>query len=253
MSGTRFDIRIGPESTVTGVRYPAAGGSRAFVLLAHGAGAGQLSPFMVACGEGLAARGIDAATFDFPYMERRSKVPNPAPQLEACYRAAIMAARDNGWLEARALVIGGKSMGGRMATHLAAAPEALPHPVAGAVLLGYPLHPPGRADRLRAAHLPSIRVPLLFIQGTRDTFGDPDELRAVVGSIPARVTIHPIEGGDHSFKVRGGARGAQAAVLDGILDTVAAWTAAVAGAPGAQPEAGAPRVRRAVSHKDSTR
>ena len=115
-------------------------------------------------------------------MERKSKgAPNPAPQLEACYRGVIAAVLDRGWLKKRALFIGGKSMGGRMASHLAADPAQLAAPLAGLVFLGYPLHPPGKPQQLRSAHLPSIVAPMLFVQGARDTFGTPADLAPVLG------------------------------------------------------------------------
>ena len=214
------------EPPVTGRRYVAAADASpasVTVVLAHGAGGGMTHPFMVACATGLAARGLDAVTFNFPYMERRAKAPNPAPQLEACYRTLIATLAGRGWLEGRRLVIGGKSMGGRMATMVAAGAEAVAHPIAGVVALGYPLHPPGRPQQLRVAHLAAIRPPLLVVQGTRDDFGGPDELVPHLAPLGARATIHTVENGDHSFKVTGLQRGTQPAVLEGILDTVASW------------------------------
>ena len=222
-----FSIDLDDGQSVTGRRYPAADPPAAIVL-AHGAGAGQDSPFMVACARGLAARGLDAFTFNFPYMERRSKAPNPAPQLERCYRSVITALNRHGWLTGRALVIGGKSMGGRMATHLAADADHLSQPLAGVVLLGYPLHPPGNPAKARVAHLPRITSPVLFVQGTRDTFGGADELTPIVATMGAAVTVHRVEGGDHSFKVTGLPRGSQPQVLEDILDVVAGWVRSIA-------------------------
>ncbi len=229
------------EPPVSAVRYAAAAGVPAAgvtVVVAHGAGAGMSHPFLVACATGLAARGCDAITFNFPYMEGKGRsAPNPAPQLEACYRALIATLVERGWLEGRRLVIGGKSMGGRMATMVAAAADAGPtdagrapvaHPIAGVVALGYPLHPPGQPQKLRVAHFATLRTPLLVVQGTRDTFGGPGELAPHLAPLGARATIHPIERGDHSFKVTGLPKGTRAnAVLDGILDTVAAWCRAL--------------------------
>ena len=223
------------EPPVSAVRYVAADGvtpTGVTIVLAHGAGAGMTHPFMVGCATGLAARGFDAITFNFPYMEKRAKAPNPAPQLEACYRTLIATLAERGWLTRRRLVIGGKSMGGRMATMVASAADAgsapLAHPIAGVVALGYPLHPPGQPDKLRVAHFATLRTPLLVIQGTRDTFGGPDELTPHLAPLGAKATIHPIERGDHSFKVTGLPKGTPAnAVLNGILDTVAAWCRAL--------------------------
>ena len=195
-----------------------AGGATptALLVLAHGAGAGQKHPFMMRTARGLAARGIDVVTFDFPYMQTGRKVPDKAPVLEQAFHAAIAAARTMS--RAGRVFIGGKSMGGRMATHLAAA--GVPD-VAGVVALGYPLHPPGRPDQLRVAHLPSIRVPLLIVQGERDTFGTPDELRPYLTQIPGPATLHVVEGGDHSLTVRG-RKGNDEAVLDVIGNWITA-------------------------------
>ena len=179
--------------------YPAAGDARAdaTLVLAHGAGAPQQSAFMVNFARALAGRGVDVLTFNFPYMEQKRRVPDRTPVLEASYRSAIAAARDHFGRDA--VFIGGKSMGGRIATHLAAAEDAEALGIAGVVLLGYPLHPPGKPDQLRAAHLPRIRVPMLVLQGERDPFGTPDELRPVLAPIASRVTLHVVEKGDHSL------------------------------------------------------
>ena len=186
-------------------------------MLAHGAGAGERHPFMIAFGRGLAAAGIDVITFDFPYMERKRRVPDKAPALEQRFRDVIDNVRA-GPLQGRRLFIGGKSMGGRIATHLAAQPwvrasglgvrsnpeSRIPSPeLSGVLALGYPLHPPGRPDQPRTAHLSSIAVPVLIVQGERDTFGTPLELEPVIRTMRARVTLHVVEGGDHSLKVRG--------------------------------------------------
>ena len=176
--------------------YPAANPT-ALLVLAHGAGAGQTHPFMVAVARELSARGVDVATFDFPYMAAGRKVPDRAPVLEQAFRDAIDAARQ--WSEADRLIIGGKSMGGRMATHLGAQGV---DGLAGIIALGYPLHPPGKPDQLRAAHLPAIAVPVLIVQGERDTFGTPAELEPVLATMRAVVTLHAVAGGDHSLAVR---------------------------------------------------
>jgi predicted alpha/beta-hydrolase family hydrolase len=192
------------------------------IVLAHGAGAGQKSPFMVQAAGGLADRGISAATFDFPYMTGRKRVPDPAPVLEAAWRDAIAAARDR--FDDLALVIGGKSMGGRIASHVAAQAQT---GVSGLVFLGYPLHPPGKPQQRRDAHLPQIAEPMLFVQGSRDAFGTADEIRALLPSLQ-HARVHEVPGGDHSFKVAG--RGAPKAdvVLASVLDAVAAWIEGVA-------------------------
>lgn len=200
----------------TVMRRPAA------LMLAHGAGAPQQHPFMVGFARALSERGLDVLTFNFLYTEQRRKVPDRMPQLVACYRAAIDAARAEVASARERLFIGGKSMGGRAATHAAADDAALP--LAGIVLLGYPLHPPGQPDRLRDAHLPGVGRPMLFVQGTRDTFGTPSELKPILASLSPLPTLHHVEGGDHSFTIAGrDAKARQAAVYAGIQETIVEW------------------------------
>jgi predicted alpha/beta-hydrolase family hydrolase len=193
----------------------ADGSAAAVLVLAHGAGAGQKHPFMVATAKGLASRGISVITFDFPYMRERRHVPDKAPVLETTFRDVIDAAHE--WSGAKRLFIGGKSMGGRMATHLGA--QGL-EGLLGIVALGYPLHPPGRPDKPRIEHLPSIRVPVLIVQGARDTFGTPEELKPVIATMKSKVTLHVVAGGDHSLAVRGKKKDE---AFQNVLDVVAAW------------------------------
>ena len=186
------------------------------LVLAHGAGAGQASPFMTKVARGMADRGIATATFDFPYMRARRKLTDPPHVLENAWREALDAARSQ--LPASQIVIGGKSMGGRIASQVAA--QGAPG-ISGLVFLGYPLHPPGKPLQRRDAHLPRIAEPQLFVQGTRDGFGTAAEIRELLKSLQ-RATLHEVEGGDHSFKVSG--RGAKPDdVLAGIMDVVAGW------------------------------
>ncbi len=192
------------------------------LILAHGAGAPQRHPFMVSFSQALSERGLDVMTFNFLYTEQRRKVPDRMPQLVACYRAVIGAARAHVPSARERLFIGGKSMGGRAATHVAADDKALT--LAGIVLLGYPLHPPGRPDQVRDAHLPDVGRPMLFVQGSRDTFGTPSELKPILASLSPLPTLHHVEGGDHSFKVAGrDAKARQAAVYADIQDSIAEW------------------------------
>ena len=195
--------------------YPSTTPAAVFVL-AHGAGAGQTSPFITSFAGGMAARGITAATFDFPYITARRKLPDPAPVLEAHWQRVIDLTRSE--VPAVPLFIGGKSMGGRIASQVAAAEHA---PVAGLVFLGYPLHPPGRPDKLRDAHLPRISEPVLFVQGTRDTFGTASEIRGLLPRMQ-NATLHEVAGGDHSFKVSG-AKVKPADVMNDIMNVVAGW------------------------------
>ncbi len=186
---------------------------RAALVLAHGAGAGQKSPFMVQFARGMALRNINAATFDFPYTAAGRKVPDRAPVLEQSWREALEAAKTE--FAGLPLVIGGKSMGGRMASHIAAQSC---EGVDGLVFLGYPLHPPGQPEKRRDAHLPAIRERMLFVQGTRDAFGTSAEIAALLPSLQ-RAELHEVAGGDHSFKVSG----RKGDVLEGIMDAVASW------------------------------
>ena len=186
------------ELTQLGARtYPAEGTPRALFVFAHGAGAGQHHPFMAGVSKALAARGIDVVTFDFPYKRLQKSAPDRPPVLEQAFREVVEAARR--WSQAPRLFIGGKSMGGRIATHLAA--QGL-ESLSGVVCFGYPLHPPGKSQQLRIAHLPAITAPVLIIQGERDTFGTPDELRPHLEAMTAEVRLHVIPRGDHSLTVR---------------------------------------------------
>jgi uncharacterized protein len=214
-------MEISPHQSVTALEYPVEGQDRAGVtlILGHGAGAGQTSDFIVSFASGLAARGIDIITFNFLYREQGRRIPDPNDKLEACYRAVIEAVREQ--MKSRdALAIGGKSMGGRIASQVAATGIG---DLAGLVFLGYPLHPPGRPNRLRAEHLSRIKAPVLFVQGSRDAFGTPDELRPIVTSLESPAGLYVVEGGDHSFKVRKGAGVGQDDIYCAIQDHIAAW------------------------------
>ncbi|MFN8641593.1 MAG: alpha/beta family hydrolase [Candidatus Binatia bacterium] len=186
-------------------------------VLAHGAGTAMAHPFLVAFADGLAARGIATVRFNFPYAERGDRTPDRAPVLEACYRAVLAAVRADPALAGR-LVIGGKSMGGRMASHLAAAGE----PVDGLLCLGYPLHPAGRPQQLRAAHLPRIAAPLLFLTGTRDALCPLATLRPILAGLP-RATLHVVEDADHAFAVRKRSGRTAEAVMAELVATTCEW------------------------------
>jgi predicted alpha/beta-hydrolase family hydrolase len=219
-----FDVDLGEAGTVAARIYEAAAPRAGVTLvLAHGAGAPQTSPFMVAFAEALAARGLETATFNFPYMEARRRVPDRGPVLEACYATVVGRLAAHPGLAPNRIVIGGKSMGGRIASQMAARDAAASRLVAGLVFLGYPLHPPGKPDRLRTRHLPSIAQPMLCVQGARDPFGTPDELRAVFDGLPADTELVVIDGGDHSFKVPKKLGIAQADVYRRVQDAIVGW------------------------------
>jgi hypothetical protein len=175
---------------------------------------------MVDFARGLARRGCQAVTFNFPYTEQGRRLPDRAPTLEACFRDVIAAIRARADLGTGPLVIGGKSMGGRIASHLAAQGLA---DLAGLVALGYPLHPPGRPEQLRALHLARIRQPMLIVQGSRDAFGTPEELRPALVPLGATATLQVVEGGDHSFKVPKRGPITQEEVFERVQDEIARW------------------------------
>ena len=203
------------------LRYTAQDPRAPVLVLAHGAGAGQRSPFMTAFSEAMQTRGVTAVTFDFPYMRDRRRVPDRPPVLEAAWRAVLEHVTSGG-AATRRVVIGGKSMGGRIASQVLSVPAQPLPDVAGLVLLGYPLHPPGRPDRLRTAHLPLLGTPTLVVQGAHDAFGAEQEVREAFAAVRAPVDWLIIPGGDHSFKVRRGGP-SQADVFQDVYQTVAGW------------------------------
>jgi predicted alpha/beta-hydrolase family hydrolase len=171
--------------------------ARACYVMAHGAGAGMAHPFMASFANHLAEGGVATLRYQFPYMERGSRRPDPPAVAHATVRAAIAAA--SRLLPRMALFAGGKSFGGRM-TSQAQAEAPLPG-VSGLVFVGFPLHPPGRPSNERAAHLLRVQVPMLFLQGTRDEFADLQLLNTVVERLGARATLELFDDADHSFHV----------------------------------------------------
>jgi len=196
----KLTVQVNDKESITALLYPAAKKNRAgvTVVLGHGAGASQTSGFMRLYANGLAARGLDVMTFNFVYMEQERSVPDQKPKLEACFRAVIETALKHRKLRNNSLVVGGKSMGGRIASQVVAAEDETA--VAGLVFLGYPLHPPGQSTKLRVEHLEHVRKPMLFVQGTRDALGTPEEIQPHIKNLRPAATIFAIEGGDHSFK-----------------------------------------------------
>jgi len=201
-------------------------GEGATLILGHGAGAGQRSTFMVDFARALSAMGADVITFNFLYTEHHRKIPDRAPTLEACYRAVIDAVHAQVASARRSLFIGGKSMGGRISTQVAAADPQLP--LAGLVLLGYPLHPPGKPEQRRDKHLPAVARPMLFVQGSRDAFGTPAELTPIISSLQPASALHVVQNGDHSFKLSRKDPAAQAAAYADAQRTIIAFIAQTA-------------------------
>ncbi len=173
--------------------------ARALLALAPGAGAPLDTPFMQGFAVGLIPHGIATVRFNFPYQESGRRSPDPEPALRATWLAVFERARQRAGERGLLALAGGKSLGGRIASMAVA--DGMP--AAGLVFLGYPLHPPGRPERVRDEHLYRIGVPMLFLQGTADPFARPDLLEAVLRKLGDRAEHHPIEGGGHSFRVRG--------------------------------------------------
>lgn len=211
-------IAIEERASVSGLWLkPAA--ARASLVLAHGAGAGMAHRSMAALADGLAERGIATLRYQFPYMERDSKRPDPPAVAHAAVRAAVAeAARLAGELP---LFAGGKSFGGRM-TSQAQAIAPLPS-VRGLVFFAFPLHPAGKPSAARADHLSDVDIPMLFLQGSRDALAALDLLRPVVAGLGARATLTLAEDADHAFHVPAKTGRRDVDVLAELLDAAAAW------------------------------
>lgn len=217
---TRLSIDVPGGGAVSAELHEPEGAGGAAVALAPGAGTAMDNPLLVAVAEGLAARGHVVMRFNFPYREKGSRRPDPTKTLVATWRAAADALRARG---DRRLVIGGRSMGGRMASMLAAEGYACD----GLVFLGYPLHPAGKPGQLRDAHLPDVRAPMLFVQGTRDALCDLALLQPVLARLGGRARLHEVAGADHGFEVRKSDGRAPEGVLAEVIDAAADWIAEV--------------------------
>ena len=223
----RLTIDVGANHRVSGL-FDRPNAARAVCVLAHGAGAGMEHPSMQAVATGLTARGIATLRYQFPYMERRSRRPDPPPLCHATVRAAVaQAARLAPGLP---LIAGGRSFGGRM-TSQAQAQAPLPG-VRGLVFLAFPLHPAGRPGTERAAHLQEVSIPMLFIQGTRDELADPSLLRPIVERLGSRATLHVLQDADHSFHVPARSGRKDSDVQGDALDAVRTWLESLEGSPG---------------------
>jgi uncharacterized protein len=199
---------------VSGV-YARPANPTATLVLAHGAGAGMDHPFMAGFARAINDEGIATLRFNFPYIENGRRSPDPAAFLQETWRAASAAA--SGRAKGEPVWAGGKSLGGRIASMAVA--DGMP--AAGLVFLGYPLHPPGKPERIRDEHLYAIHVPMIFVEGTRDPFATPELLAAVIARLGDRAMTISIEGGDHSFNVKGAKRDARevAAALAPLVAT----------------------------------
>ena len=222
----QFTIGIGGSVAVTALLTRPLHPGACFVF-AHGAGAGMTHPFMEAVAAGLAKREIATLRYQFPYMEKGRKRPDPPAAAQATVRAAVgQAARACSGLP---LIAGGKSFGGRM-TSQTQAKSALPG-VVGLAFFGFPLHPAGKPSHERATHLADVHIPMLFLQGTRDRLAEPDLLRPIVDGLLPRATLYLVEGADHSFRVPARSGKKEAEVMDEVLDAFAAWAKKIAAKP----------------------
>ncbi len=211
----RLTLDTGASVAALLQRPPAAS---ACYVLAHGAGAGMTHAFMAAAAEGLATRGIATLRYQFPFMEQGSRRPDSPAVAHAAVRAACRLAHAETGLP---LVAGGKSFGGRMSSQAQALTPLAE--VAGLAFLGFPLHAPDKPTIERAKHLGDVRVPMLFMQGTRDKLAELSLIRGVVDGLGARATLHIVEHADHGFEVlvRSGRRADE--VMAELLDTLAGW------------------------------
>lgn len=193
--------------------------ARWMLLLAHGAGAGMHHPFMGKLASELADAGISTLRYEFPYMHQRRRVPDSPTVLTATVAAAFHAATKAA--PELPVLAGGKSMGGRMTSHAAA--EGLLEGVRGLVFFGFPLHPPKRPATKRADHLTRVRIPMLFLQGTRDELADLTLLRPITDKLGKQATLHIVEGADHSSHMLKSSGKTDAEVLHELAQTTAAW------------------------------
>ena len=214
----KVTIEVAGHVRVSGLLQKPAS-ARACYVLAHGAGAGMAHPFMASVAKGLAERGIATLRYQFLYMEQKSKRPDPPKLAQAAVRAAVAEAQH--LMPNLPLFAGGKSFGGRM-TSGAQATDPLAG-VRGLVFLGFPLHPAGKPAQERGAHLSDIRIPMLFLQGTRDALAELGELEPVVKGLSKRATLKLFDQADHSFHVPAKSGRKDAEVMSEMLDTMAAW------------------------------
>lgn len=199
------------------------GNATVLYVLAHGAGAGMRHPFMEAIATALAGNGVATLRYQFPYVEAKQRRPDPPELLHATVRAAVRLA--SSLATNLPMIAGGKSMGGRM-TSQAAAAEDLPG-VRGIAFVGFPLHPARQPSTARGKHLTDVRIPMLFLQGTRDDLASLELLRPIVEGLGARATLHVVDGADHGFDVlkRSGRNAAD--VIEELASSISTWAASL--------------------------
>jgi uncharacterized protein len=222
-SAQKLDIDI-PNAASVSALLDRPTQARAGFVFAHGAGAGMTHPFMEAVASGLGERGVATLRYQFPYMEKGSKRPDPPAIGQAAVRAAVAEAGRR--CAGLSLVAGGKSFGGRMTSQAQAIAPL--DGVRGLAFLGFPLHPAGKPSSDRARHLADVHVPMLFMQGTRDNLAELKLLEPVVKSLGPSATLHRVEGADHSFHVPARSGRDDREVMNEILDRFAAWIGDIA-------------------------
>jgi len=223
MESRKVSIPVGQDEKVSGVISIPDGfqpSQTIGVILAHGAGNDMDSPLLVAAANGLCREGFLTLRFNFPYKEKGRKSPDSQKKLVHTWQCVYGYLKDHPKFAAGKIVAAGKSMGGRVASQMAAAGEL---PVQGLVFLGYPLHPPGKKDQLRDAHLYHIGVPMLFFAGTRDSLCDLALLKKVLARMNVARDLEVIDGGDHSFKLLQSAAISPEQVYSRIINKMAAW------------------------------
>jgi uncharacterized protein len=218
----KLSIGIGKVGSVSALLMRPAQ-ARACFVFAHGAGAGMTHSFMAAVADGLCERGVASLRYQFPYMEKASKRPDPPGIAHAAVRAAV--AEAGRCCPGLPLVAGGKSFGGRMTSQAQAATPLAG--VRGLAFLGFPLHPAGKPSGDRAEHLTDVHVPMLFLQGTRDSLAEVALLKPVVERLGPMATLHLVDGADHSFHVLARSGRNDREVLREILDAFAGWIGAI--------------------------
>jgi predicted alpha/beta-hydrolase family hydrolase len=223
MQTDKLWIEIGDKDRVSAVLAgPDLPGSahQTGLIFAHGAGNDMHAPLIVALADGLAADGFATLRFNFPYKEKGRKSPDSQPRLELTWQRACEAMQANDRFAVDRIIAVGKSMGGRVASQMVANDRL---PTAGLIFLGYPLHAPGRKDRLRDAHLYQIQVPMLFFSGTRDPLCDLGKLDSVLARLPGPHELETVDGGNHSFILPKSAGRRQEEVYDQILNRCRRW------------------------------
>jgi len=217
------EIDVNAITRVSGL-LTSAPNSKACLVVAHGAGAGMTHPFMANLATDLCKRGIATLRYQFPYMEKHGRRPDPPALCHATVRAAVEAA--HALLPSLPLFAGGKSFGGRM-TSQAQAANPLPQ-VRGLAFLGFPLHPPKQPSDSRAAHLLKVQVPMLFLQGARDVYAEPDLLNPLITLLAGRATLMLLPDADHSFHVPARSAFTNSQINDDMINALAGWMGAVA-------------------------